>query len=314
VGFYPWAVGPPLPVSRTPGEDGAQALIHHRDVTHDYFAVLDTPLLAGRVFARDRADDVKPGPGDASAPATPPAVVLDRRAAAQLGWSNPADAVGEIVYSLNLGRRPAQIVGVVESEPLTLRSNASDAFIYTLSPLTALVTLVRIDNAEMRGALAHIDEVWRRTAPNTRLARPFLDEEFAAAYSTFTTAHGVVAGLAAFAIAIAAIGLLGMAGFMTARRTREIGLRKTQGATTRSILGMLVWDFSKPVLVANVVVWPLAFIAAREYLAMFVERMPLTPLPFVLTLAATLLVAWLAVAAYVLGAARLNPAVALRHE
>jgi putative ABC transport system permease protein len=105
-----------------------------------------------------------------------------------------------------------------------------------------------------------------------------------------------------------------MAGFMTARRTREIGLRKTQGATTRSILRMLVWDFSKPVLVANVVVWPLAFIAAREYLAMFVERMPLTPLPFVLTLAATLLVAWLAVGAYVLGAARLNPAVALRHE
>jgi putative ABC transport system permease protein len=314
VGFAPWAVGPPLAVSRMPGDDGVQALIHHRDVTHDYFAVLDTPLLAGRVFSRDRADDAKPRPGDTAPRETPPAVVLDRRAAAKLGWQNPADAVGEIVYSLSFGRRPAQVVGVVESEPLTLRSLDSDAFIYALSPLTALVTLVRIDNREVRGALAHIDEVWRRVAPNTRLARPFLDDEFAAAYAAFTTAHRVVVGLAAFAIAIAAIGLLGMAGFMTARRTREIGLRKTQGATTRSILRMLVWDFSKPVLVANVVVWPLAFIAAREYLAMFVERMPLTPLPFVLTLAATLLVAWLAVGAYVLGAARLNPAVALRHE
>jgi putative ABC transport system permease protein len=68
------------------------------------------------------------------------------------------------------------------------------------------------------------------------------------------------------------------------------------------------------VLVANLAIWPFAYIAAREYLGMFVERMMLTPLPFLATLAATLLVAWLAVSAYVIGAARLNPAVALRHE
>jgi putative ABC transport system permease protein len=315
VGFYPWAAGPPLRVSRSPGEDGVQALIHHRNVTHDYFALLDTPLLAGRVFSRERADDARPRPGeDARGRATPPAVVLDRRAAAALGWPNPADAVGEVVYSVNFGGAPVQVVGVVESEPLTLRSYDSDAFVYALDTLTTLVTLVRIDNTQVRAALAHIDDLWRRAAPNTRIAHPFLDEEFERTYAAFTTAHRVALGLASFAIAIAAVGLLGLAGFMTARRTREIGLRKSQGATTRSILRLLLWDFSKPVVIANIVVWPIAFSAAREYLAMFVEGMPLTPLPFVLTLAATVLVAWCAMGVYVLGAARLNPAIALRHE
>src|SRR5262249_30473681 len=104
------------------------------------------------------------------------------------------------------------------------------------------------------------------------------------------------------------------AGFVTARRTREIGLRKTQGASSRSILHLLLWDFSKPVIVANIAIWPVAYLAAREYLALFVERMTLTPLPFVATLGATLLLAWLVVGFYVVGAARLNPAVALRHE
>ena len=101
---------------------------------------------------------------------------------------------------------------------------------------------------------------------------------------------------------------------MTTLRTREIGLRKSQGATAGTILRLLVWDFSKPVIAANLVVWPLAYLGAREYLDLFIERMTLTPLPFVATLAATLLVAWLVVGAQVIRAARLSPTAALRYE
>jgi len=77
---------------------------------------------------------------------------------------------------------------------------------------------------------------------------------------------------------------------------------------------LLLMDFSKPVLIANVAIWPLAYIATRAYVNLFVERMPITPLPFLSTLAATLLLAWLVVAARVLRAARTSPTVALRHE
>jgi putative ABC transport system permease protein len=313
---YPWQMGFSVrPMSRSPGDDGVKVPLDIHNVTHDYFTVMDTPLLAGRWFSRERADDTAPLPGeDVSRRTRPQSVVLDRRAAVELGWTNPADAVGQLLYQATPPRQTVEVIGVVASQPLALRDRDAAGFAYGLSSITTLVTIVRIDKAEVRAALEHIDDVWRRVAPNTAIIRPFLDETFENAYAAFNTANRIAVGLASFAIAIAAIGLLGMAGFMTVRRTREIGLRKTQGASPRSILRLLLWDFSKPVVVANFVVWPPAYVAAREYLAMFVERVPLTPLPFVLTLAATLLVAWLVVGVYVIGAARLNPAVALRHE
>ena len=312
----PWQMGYSVrPMGRSPGEDGVHASLDIHNVTHDYFALMDTPLLAGRWFSRDRADDTAPLPGeDLSRRTRPPALVLDRRAAVALGWTNPADAVGQLLYQATPPKQTMEVIGVVESQPLALRDRDAAGFAYGVSTVTTILTIVRVDPKQVRGALEHIDDVWHRAAPNTGISRWFLDETFEDAYAAFNTANRIAVGLASFAIAIAAIGLLGMAAFVTARRTREIGLRKTQGASSRSILRLLLWDFSKPVLVANLAVWPLAYIAAREYLAMFVERTALTPLPFLATLAATLLVAWLVVGAYVIGAARLNPAVALRHE
>ena len=312
----PWQMGFNVrPMSRSQSEEGATVALDIHNVTHDYFALMDTPLLAGRSFSRDRADDTAPLPGeDVTRRTRPPALVLDRRAAAALGWTTPADAVGQVLYQTTPPRQTMEVIGVVESQPLALREVDAAGFAYGMSSVLTLFTVVRVDNRQVRAALEHIDDVWRRMAPNTAIMRPFLDETFENAYAAFTTANRIAIGLASFAIAIAGIGLLGMAAFVTVSRTREIGLRKTQGASSRSILKLLLWDFSKPVLVANLAIWPFAYIAAREYLGMFVERMMLTPLPFLATLAATLLVAWLAVSAYVIGAARLNPAVALRHE
>ena len=121
-------------------------------------------------------------------------------------------------------------------------------------------------------------------------------------------------GMAMFAICIAVVGLIGMATHMTSRRTHEIGVRKTLGASVMGILRMLLTDFSKPVVIANLLAWPLAFIAARIYLNLFVERTPLTPLPFVASMLLTLVVVWLAVAAPAIRAARVRPVGVLRYE
>jgi putative ABC transport system permease protein len=77
---------------------------------------------------------------------------------------------------------------------------------------------------------------------------------------------------------------------------------------------MMLWDFSKPVIVANLIVWPIAFVAARAYLNLFVTRIPLTPLPFILALAVSLLIAWLAVGTHAFRAARVKPAMVLKTE
>jgi putative ABC transport system permease protein len=317
---YPWqrpaTYGKGL--GRSPDSAPSASAVGSARVTAGYRELFEIPLLAGRWFADDRADEMKYG-----AEATgPQRAVLDERAARSLGFASPAAAVGEILYGsdipagIELRAPPLEVIGVIGSVPFALRSDGvGDGFVYRLGPGGATFTVVRLDRNRVDEALAHIETVRKALAPNAPAGVPqFLDQAFEAAYATFTRVSHAVTILAAFATAIAAVGLFGMASFLAERRTREIGLRKTQGATTRSILRLLLTDFSKPVLIANVAIWPLAYIGAREYVNLFVERMPITPLPFLATLAATLVLAWLVIGARVVRAARTSPTVALRHE
>jgi putative ABC transport system permease protein len=207
------------------------------------------------------------------------------------------------------------VIGVVETVPIAIRDRGSDGIVYRLAPQNAALTIVRVAKDDVKAATTHIDDVFKTLTSTRPLpTRMFLDQAFEVAYSTFDLINRVFVALGAFAIAIAAVGLFGMASYMTSRRTREIGLRKSQGATSRQILKLLLWDFSKPVLVANLVVWPFAVFAAERYLGTFAQRMTLGPWPFFAALLATLLVALAAVGGQVLRAARLRPTDALREE
>ena len=116
------------------------------------------------------------------------------------------------------------------------------------------------------------------------------------------------------AFGISLTGLFGMATLIAGRRMREVGVRKVHGASGGQMVAMLLASFSMPVLVANLVVWPLAYLAARKYLDAFQAPIAVTPLPFVLSLAITLAIAWLAVGTQTLHAARARPADVLRYE
>jgi putative ABC transport system permease protein len=232
---------------------------------HGYFAVMDVALLAGRAFERDRADDVQ-GQG------RPRSRVLDRSAAQALGWPEPASALGEIVYAP--GGVPHEIVGVVERVAASVRSNGASGTAYVFAPTMTSFRIVRIASDRVDAALAHIDATMKSLFPE-RPAPPhaFFDRYFEAAYSTFELMNRALTAIAAFALAISGIGLFGMATYMANRRTREIGIRKVQGATPASIMGLLLWDFSKPVVWANLVAWPLAMLAIARYLSLYAWRM-----------------------------------------
>src|SRR6185437_4884612 len=122
---------------------------------------------------------------------------------------------------------------------------------------------------------------------------------------------GVFAGIA---IAIACLGLLGLAAFATERRTKEVGIRKAVGASAFDVLKLFLWQFTVPVLWANLVAWPLAFLAMSRWLQGFAYRIPLTVWPFALAAAAAVLIAWLTVLAQASRAARSRPVTALRYE
>jgi len=186
---------------------------------------------------------------------------------------------------------------------------------YILNPTYANFVLVRFGKHDTAAVLADLDATFKRLSPDRPPPQKlFIDELFENSYWTFRLTNRVLMGLAALAIAIAGIGLFGLASYVTRARTREIGLRKTQGASPAQIVRLLLWDFSKPVVVANVLAWPLAYYFAERYIAVFSARMTLTPLPFAAALGGTLALAVATVGARALHASRLRPTDALRES
>ena len=122
------------------------------------------------------------------------------------------------------------------------------------------------------------------------------------------------AGFAVLAVIVACLGLFGLAAFTAERRTKEIGIRKVLGARTRDIVQLLVWQFSRPVLIANIIAWPVAWWVMRDWLNQFDVRMMLTPVPFVVAGLLALIIAIVTIGAHAFRVARTNPVYALRYE
>jgi putative ABC transport system permease protein len=315
-GTVPWSSGGwHYAIQRTPDANAGQTMTLANQVGYDFFETLGLAVLAGRTFDEHHNDqffDRNAEPGTRV-----PNVVIDRALALQLGWPNPADAIDQLIYdppNSEMPRSAIRVIGVVENGYPRLIGPNTESNMYLLTPVLAGVAVVRISRADIPRALQYLDEVWARLAPNAPLRRQFMDEMFEQAYQNFSMISRVVAGLAGFAFAIAIMGLFGMAIHVTSRRRREIGIRKTLGASTQRVVIMLLRDFARPIVVANLVAWPLAYLAGRVYFSLFTERAAISPWPFVLGLLITLGVAWAAVGGHALLAARLKPARVLRFE
>ncbi len=311
----PWTIGGwHFQIRRTPDRSAVPVQTIANQISYDFFETLGIKLLAGRVFDHTHSDPAHApgGPRNSN-------VIIDRALAAQLGWSNPTDAIGNTAYeSLPMGRggtAPAlSIVGVVDEGYPRLMGVGAQSNLYFLVPEAAGVPVVRIAADDMPAALAQIDTVWHRSAPKVVLQRRFLDEMFTEAYATFGTLGRVLTGLAGFAFLIASMGLIGMAIHVTSRRTREIGIRKTLGAKVHNVILLLMRDFSKPVVLANVAAWPVAFLAGGAYLRLFDQRVTASPWFFLGSLLLTVLVACIAVGGYAYRAARVQPSEVLRFD
>ena len=284
-------------------------------VAYDFFPTLGIKLLAGRDFSREHGDDVTEGERDTWK--HPAHIVIDAALARQLGWAHLEEAIGATLYlpaGFGLPPQPLQVIGVVQRRPLGFFGLGATSNFYFLNPAAAQFVTVRLVPGELPAGLADVESAWKSLAPDYPMGRQFLSETLEQMQRTLNSIGTAIGGLAVFALVIAALGLFGMAMHVSSRRMREIGIRKAVGAHTGQIVLMLLRDFSRPVIVANVIAAPLAFITGKLYLTLFVERVAITLLPFALSLIATLVVAWAVVLQQSLRAARVEPAEVLQNE
>ena len=146
------------------------------------------------------------------------------------------------------------------------------------------------------------------------MSRHFLDASFDQLYQDDERQgqlFGIFVGIAIF---IACLGLFGLAAFTAGRRTKEIGLRKVFGARTREVVLLLLWQFSIPALIANLIAWPVAWYDLHGWLQDFAYRISLSPVYFLGAGAGALIIAWITVLAHAVRVARATPIGALRYE
>jgi putative ABC transport system permease protein len=313
----PWQSGGSHQVMRRSSDPRAATLVTMMNlVFYDFFPTAGINIVAGRDFDRQHADEFSWDPAKQRGAAS---VIIDRALAAQMGWSSSGQAVDQTIYMAspwdpNDTGYPVHVIGVAENGYPRLVGPNADSNMYVVNSLGASVPYIRIAREDIPAALAHIDAVWKTLVPKVPMRRSFSDELFNISYEDYAAMSGVVTGLSACAFVIAIMGLIGMAIHITSRRLHEIGIRKTLGATAGGVVLMLLRDFSKPVLIANLIAWPFAFFLGRLYYSMFTHHADISAWPFVLSLAITVAIAWLAVGAQALRAASVKPALVLHSE
>jgi putative ABC transport system permease protein len=277
----------------------------------EFLTTYDIPMLAGRNLSSEIALDEYDR--DESEVIN---ILVNELTLESLGIASAEDAINQRIYDVDEedSLREMVIVGVVPTQNIVGLFNADKAWAYIYQPKAFRVGSVRIKSGSMLGVVEDIEDVWNRVIPDYPIQGRFLDEVFAEVYNILRYMSMALAGFAFIALALALIGLFGLAAFMAAQRTKEIGVRKVLGASSTQIARLLVWQFSKPVAWALAIALPAAYFGSNLYLNFFADRIE-SPIFILLGAGAiAVLLAWGTIAGHAIRIARSNPVLALRYE
>jgi putative ABC transport system permease protein len=173
---------------------------------------------------------------------------------------------------------------------------------------------LKLDGRSTPEALEAIERTWRRFGRPGPLPRFFFAAQIENMYLDLRRQTQVFSVFAGVAMLIAVLGLIGLAAHAAISRTREIGIRKAVGGGRLQITWLLLWQFARPVLVANVIAWPVAYYLMSAWLENFARRVELDWWVFAIAGSVALAVAVAAVLVHTWRMAGARPVEALRHE
>jgi len=273
-----------------------QKLANGMQVDCEFIPTLGLELVAGRNFSPDLSTDRSE------------ALILNEAAVADFGLE---EAIGSKIYRRN---GAYTVIGVMKDFRSHSTHNAIAPCMLLMHGGDAREIVVRLADDDIAEATAGIADLWARHFPDEPMKHRFLEDIMRHTYDNEVKAETMFLAFSGLAILVACLGLFGLAAFTAERRIREIGIRKTLGASIGSIVTMLSREFALLVVVASVVAWPVAYWLIDTWLQDFAFRMDISWTIFVFAGATALLVALGTVSYQAARAAMTNPADVLRHE
>lgn len=296
--------------------ENPKLILNYHDMGYGFFEAYAVKPLAGRLFSEDFGSDEIKQDTDGQNVQLSASVILNESALHKFGFTSPEQAIGKTLESGNYKGQALTIIGIVpdiyfRSIKFGVRPTA-----YTMNTNRLSVASLTFSTNNVAALMEKVESIWKQTVPMQPIDLQFLDEMMKAQYAEESIQLKMFSVFSLLAIVIACLGLYGLASFTTERRTREIGIRKVMGASVKDIVALLIWQFSKPVIIANLIAWPVSIYAMLVWLESFsyrIDTLWLGPICFVVG-GSLLLVAWATVGGNAAKVARANPIKALRQE
>jgi putative ABC transport system permease protein len=278
-------------------------MLSYLQTDYNFLDVYQAELLLGRNFSENRQADSA-------------SIIINEAMARKFGWEEP---LGKHLILPGGGENPAndrryKVIGVVKDFHYTSLHNSIGPLLIEMNPPYFRNLNIRLDMNNIQNTLLRLESKWHELVPDRPFDYFFFDQRFNSLYQAEVKMSSLFIYFSLLALFIASLGLFGLALYSTERRTKEIGIRKVFGGSVKGIVYMLLGDFVKWVLLANLVAWPLAWYFMDDWLQNFAYRTQISWWVFMVPLAITMFIAIATVSWQSFHKAVQNPLKAMRFE
>ena len=282
-------------------EDEKKQDMFHLHFDTDFVPNYGIEMVVGRPFMKEMNTDFMG------------AFLINEAAVKAFGWTSPEDALGKRLQT-GYGGRVNPIIGVTKNFHFQGLQTEVEPLVMEFLPWSFSYLTISVDTLNLKETMTFVESQWKIRFPENPFESFFLDMDFNRQYKADEQAGSIFSIFTLLGLIIACLGLFGLASFTAESRTREIGIRKVLGASTQGLVVMLSKQFTKWVILANGVAWPIAYVFIDRWLKNFAYRSTIGIGIFVFSGALALFVALLTISFQSIKAAASNPVDALKYE
>lgn len=270
-------------------------------VDYDFLPTYQLDLLAGRNFSEDFGTDKT-------------AVIINEVSLNFLGFPDAKSAINQEISIWGMQNQDWKVIGVIKNYHQQSLKKSHEPIVFILNPVFKNFYSLKLAGANTAETLSTIKQTWGKIFPGYPLDYFFLDDHFNFQYKADLHFGKVLGIFVILTIIITCLGLLSLSYFSTLQRTREIGIRKSFGASVGDILLLQIKEIVKLVVIATAAAWPIAYFITNNWLKNYAYRIPVPLLFFVVSGLLLILISILTTGYHSLAAALVNPVESLREE